>query len=47
VIPNLADDLERTGAMKKITWGIIMLLGYAGLSVYLNSPSVKREFTKH
>jgi hypothetical protein len=42
LVHNIAEDLD----MKRITWGIIMLLGYAGLSVYLNTPSVKREFTK-
>jgi hypothetical protein len=42
VIHNLAEDLD----MKRITWGIAMLLSYAALSVYLNSPSIKREFHK-
>ena len=32
--------------MNQITWGIAMLLSYAALSVYLNSPSIKREFHK-
>jgi hypothetical protein len=39
---NLAEDLD----YKRITWGIAMLLSYAALSVYLNSPGIKREFTK-
>jgi hypothetical protein len=47
VIHNLAEDLEKTGAMRKITWGIAMLLSYAALSVYLNSPPIKREFHRH
>ncbi len=46
VIPNLTDQLEKNG-MNQIAWGIAMLLGYAALSVYLNSPSIKREFNKH
>ena len=33
-VRNLADQLD----MRKITWGIAMLLSYAALSVYLNSP---------
>lgn len=47
VVPNLAEQLQRSGAMTRITWGIIMLLAYAALSVYLNSPPIKREFTRH
>jgi hypothetical protein len=42
VVRNLAEEIDMT----RITYGIFMLLGYAGLSVYLNSPSIKREFTK-
>ena len=41
-ITNLADRLD----MNKITWGIAVLLSYAALSVYLNSPGVKRQFNK-
>ena len=33
-LTNLADRLD----MNKITWGIAVLLSYAALSVYLNSP---------
>ncbi|WP_435005519.1 hypothetical protein P12x_003365 [Tundrisphaera lichenicola] len=32
--------------MNRISWGIFMLLGYAGLSVYLNSPAMRREFRR-
>jgi hypothetical protein len=32
--------------MNKISWGIFSLLAYAGLSVYLNSPAMRREFKK-
>ena len=41
-ISNLADELD----MRRITWGIAMLLSYAALSVYLNSPSIRREFNR-
>jgi hypothetical protein len=41
-ITNLAERLD----MNKITWGIAVLLSYAALSVYLNSPGIKREFYK-
>jgi ribosomal protein L37AE/L43A len=42
LVANLATQLN----MNRIAWGIALLLGYAALSVYLNSPTVKREFTK-
>lgn len=41
-IRNLAQQLD----LSRITWGIAMLLGYAALSVYLNTPSIKREFIR-
>jgi hypothetical protein len=41
-LPNLADQLD----MNRITWGIALLLSYAALSVYMNTPSMKREFAK-
>jgi len=43
-IRNLADQLEPY--MTRITWGIALMLSYAALSVYLNSPSMRREFNK-
>ncbi len=39
-VENIAERLD----VNKIVWGIALLLGYAGLSVYLNSPSMKRQF---
>jgi len=42
LVPNLATQLD----MKRIAWGIFLLLGYAALSVYMNSPSIKREFAR-
>jgi phage FluMu protein Com len=41
-IRNIAEELD----VNRITWGIAMLLTYAALSVYLNSPSMRREFNK-
>ena len=41
-IKNLADQLD----MNKITWGIAVLLSYAAVSVYLNSPGIKRQFNR-
>jgi hypothetical protein len=46
VVPNLAKQLEENNGMARITWGIALLLSYAALSVYMNTPSMKREFTK-
>jgi hypothetical protein len=42
VVRNLADQLD----FNRIMWGIAVLLSYAALSVYMNTPSMKREFTK-
>ena len=42
VVANLADQLD----VSKISWGIALLLSYAALSVYLNSPAMKREFKR-
>jgi hypothetical protein len=42
LVANLATQLN----MNRIAWGIALLLGYAALSVYLNSPPIKREFAK-
>ena len=39
-LTNLADRLD----MNKITWGIAVLLSYAAVTVYLNSPGVMRQF---
>ena len=41
-IRPITDRLDMTS----ISWGIFMLLGYAGLSVYLNSPTIRREFRR-
>jgi len=41
-VQNLAERLD----MNKITWGIALLLGYAALAVYLNSPGMRREFKR-
>ncbi len=41
-VENIAERLD----VSKITWGIALLLGYAALSVYLNSPAMKRQFYK-
>lgn len=41
-VKNLAEDLDMT----RVSWGIFLLLTYAGLSVFLNSPTMRREFTK-
>ncbi len=39
-ITNISDHLD----VSKLTWGIGMLVGYAGLSFYLNSPGLRRHF---
>ncbi len=44
--PQRREPRRSSSNMNRITWGIAMLLGYAALSVYLNSPPIKREFTK-
>jgi hypothetical protein len=44
-VVNLADKLEKQG-LNKIVWGIAVLLSYAALSVYLNTPGIKRQFQK-
>jgi len=41
-IRPITDQLD----MNKISLGIFSLLAYAGLSVYLNSPAMRREFKK-
>jgi hypothetical protein len=41
-IRNLAQQID----LSRISWGVAMLLGYAALSIYLNTPSIKREFAK-
>ena len=42
LLRNMADQLD----MNRITWGIALLLSYAALSVYLNSPAMKRQFNR-
>ena len=42
-IHSLQDQLN----MEKISWGIALMLGYAALAVYLNSPSFRRQFARH
>ncbi len=32
--------------MTKISWGVISMLGYAGLMLYLNSPGLRRQFDR-
>jgi len=41
-IRPLTDNLN----LRKITWGIAALLGYAAFAVYLNSPGLRRQFHK-
>ncbi len=41
-IRPITDQLD----MQKISWGIFSLLAYAGLTVYLNSPAIRREFKR-
>lgn len=38
----LVDRLDQ----QRITWGVVIVIVYAGLSVYLNSPMVKRYFAR-
>ena len=45
-VVNIAERLNASGGVTKITWGIALLLGYAALSVYLNSPSMKRQLKR-
>ena len=41
-IKSIAETLD----MNRITWGIGSLLSYAAVAVYLNSPSLRRQFFK-
>lgn len=39
-------SLEEKLDMQKITWGVILMLGYAGIAVYLHTPSFRRQFAR-
>jgi hypothetical protein len=41
---NPAEQLEKSGGQRKLTFGIMLLVAYAAVSVYLNSPGVRRQF---
>jgi hypothetical protein len=41
---NPADQLEKSGGQRKVTFGIMLLVSYIAVSVYLNSPAVRRQF---
>ncbi len=41
-VHNIAEQLDTT----KIFWGVAAMLAYAGISIYLNTPGIKREFAK-
>jgi hypothetical protein len=41
---NPADQLEKSGGQRKLTFGIMLLVSYIAVSVYLNSPGVRRQF---
>ena len=41
-IKSIAESLD----LNRITWGIGSLLSYAALAVYLNSPSLRRQFRR-
>jgi hypothetical protein len=43
---GLAPPLTEQFPINQVTWGIVILLGYAGASVYLNSPPVRRHFNR-
>ena len=42
-IRNLAEEIDLT----RIYWGIFVLLAYAAIAFYLNTPSVKRQFHRN
>ncbi len=42
-IRNLAEEID----LPRIYWGIFVLLAYAGISFYLNTPSIKRQFHRN
>jgi hypothetical protein len=42
VIHSITEKLDTS----KILWGVFTLLGYAGVSIYLASPAMRREFAK-
>ena len=46
VDPDAPDLKPIVVDMTKISWGVISMLSYAGIVLYLNSPSLRRQFNR-